>query len=413
MKVVGIIAEYNPFHNGHAWHLQQAKQITGAEYTVAAISGHFSQRGEPTILNKWQRAELAVKAGVDLIIELPTVYAVRSAQYFAIGGVRLLNSLGIITHIAFGAENPDLAILMAIAKATDNYQVRQQLKTFMQSGITYAKALEQAIAQFTNIDPTIIFSPNNILAFEYLRAIDNYAQHIIPIPVARYMSNTRDTLIKAEICSSTAIRNTLNFKAQNLNSIAMTIPAEIFPTLAEFLSHTPGVYLQNFSNIILHILRTQPKSHLVNLPDINEGLHNKLKKASLLAYDLESLLINIKSKRYTRTRIQRILIHALLAITRQQVSKFDNCGPQYIRILAFNNRGQKLLQKINSQAAVPIITKTTKYLNSIERENKDMTLLQEMLTIDTRATDVYTLGYASATGIGGLDFRNSPIIIND
>ena len=216
MQAVGVIVEYNPFHNGHKWHLDAAKQLSGCPFVVGVMSGNFMQRGEPAIFDKFKRAEMAIYGGADLIIELPTVFAVRSAQYFATGGIRLLNSLGIISHICFGAEHADLTLLNKIAKSAEDAEVVKDLHIYLQSGNTYAAALGKALQKNYHTPPDIITSPNNILAAEYLRAIEKFAPQLIPLPVARQQSKYNDTAITAPFASATAIRHAL------LNSMFIT-----------------------------------------------------------------------------------------------------------------------------------------------------------------------------------------------
>ncbi len=171
MRATGIIAEYNPFHNGHAYQAAQARQLSHADAVIAVMSGHFTQRGEITLIDKWHRAQTAILSGVDLVLELPAVFAVRSAQYFAAGGVRLLNSLGIVGHLSFGAEVAEMDLLKAAAIGMSDPMVVQALKQGLRSGKTYAAALAQALVIARHTTRDFIISPNNILAVEYLRAI--------------------------------------------------------------------------------------------------------------------------------------------------------------------------------------------------------------------------------------------------
>lgn len=414
MQAVGIIAEYNPFHNGHKWHADKAREISGCSFVIAVMSGNFVQRGEPAIFDKWQRAEMAIKSGIDLVIELPVVYAVRSAQYFAAGGIRLLNSLGIVSHVCFGAEHDDLKTLSEIAQITDSRQIQQTLHDNLKTGSTYAAALGKALQQQCDISNDLITSPNNILAIEYLRAIKNLAPSLMPLPVKRQHAGYHDTGITAPFASATAIRQALLEKLQIDDEMSTVIPPASQKVIAEALRIWRGpVNLQAFSNIVLAKIRTANIQYLEELPDVSEGLQYKISDSALNATNIDELLSMIKSKRYTRTRLQRIIIHALFGLTKSQLVTFDKCGPLYARVLAFNQKGRTILKYISQSAAIPIITKTTRFLNSKQRSGNDLTPLQTMLAYDTLASDIYVLGMpASHWSSGGWDFRHSPVYIN-
>lgn len=407
MQAVGIIIEYNPFHNGHQWHLQAAKAHSGCPFVVGVMSGNFMQRGEPGIFDKWKRAEMAILGGVDLIIELPTVFAVRSAQYFATGGIRLLHALGVVSHVCFGAEHADLTTLHTIATAIKNEEIIHELHIHLKSGKTYAAALGQALKKHYQISPELIASPNNILAVEYLRAIEKFAPNLIPIPVARQQSQYNDTALTAPFASATAIRQALLQNLSLTNEIKAAIPPTTALLIEQLLKEERGpVTAWDFSNILLAQLRTASLEKLEQLPSISEGLHYKIQECALQATHLKELYTLLKSKRYPYTRLQRILTHSLLGTTKEQLTTFDETGPLYARVLAFNDQGRLLLKQIQQQSNVPIITKTTHFLKSKERNTAKLTPLQTMLSIDTLASDIYALGMpASSWKRGGWDFR--------
>ncbi|QDR80415.1 nucleotidyltransferase [Sporomusa termitida] len=409
---VGLIVEYNPFHNGHLWHLTEAKRIAGAEFAIAIMSGNFLQRGEPAIVDKWSRAAMAVTAGVDLVIELPTVFAVRSAQYFATGGIQLLSRLGMVSHICFGAESADLAALTAAARAlsasTTGSTIRQKMKT----GRTYAASLALTLAETTGIDPGVIHSPNNILAIEYLRAIFTCAPQLIPLVIERCAANYHDTVITSTIASATAIRAAI---AQNSlllpdSSAWQSLPAATAAQInALIATGRAPVTFDAFSNIVLAKLRTMQLNELAALPDVTEGLHNKISDSARKASTLQELLSFIKSKRYPLTRLQRMMIHALLGTTKTTLAGFDQAGPLYARILAFNQNGRRLLRVIDRYSTVPVITKTARFLTSKQQQNNELTRLQDMLAYDIKATDIYVLGQPNCQWrAGGQDYQTSP-----
>ncbi len=413
MQAVGVIVEYNPFHNGHKWHIDVAKQRSGCPFVIGVMSGNFVQRGEPAMFDKWKRAEIAIRGGVDLIIELPTVFAVRSAQYFAAGGIRLLHSLGIVSHVCFGAEHADLELLNKIATAANDVNIMNQMHINLQLGNTYASALGQALEKQYNIAGNIISSSNNILAVEYLRAIKKYSPILQPIAVTRQQSKYNDTAITSSFASATAIRQAIIEHMTITDEIKMSVPETTSKILYDLLSQKRGpVTLSNFSSIILAQLRIASLKQLEKLPNVSEGLHYKIRDSSLLAANIEDLLALLKSKRYTYTRLQRILIHALLGTTQDQLVSFDKEGPLYARILAFNQNGRLLLKKMNQINAIPLITKTTHYLSSKQRDIDTLTPLQQMLSVDTLASDIYSLGIPSSSwSMGAWDFRYPALYI--
>ncbi len=417
MNVVGMIVEYNPFHNGHLWHLNEAKRISGAQYAIGIMSGNFLQRGEPALTDKWSRAALAVQSGVDLVIELPAVYAVRSAQYFASGGIQLLDRLGVTNHVCFGTETPDLSALTLAAQALNKKCVIDKMRRKMKTGQNYAASLASALSAEAGVTESLLQTPNNLLAIEYLRAINIYSPHLIPHPIQRLRASYHDNLITSDIASATAVRTSL------LESKTFIPGSAAWKCLPECCANQINnlvsigkapIILESFSNIILAKLRTMQLDELAALPEVAEGLHNKISDAAHKATTAQELLTYIKSKRYTLTRLQRIIIYALLGITKDKLTQFDELGPLYARILAFNHNGRKMLQEISKQATIPVITKTSQFLTSRQQRHQKLTPLQDMLAYDIVATDTYVLGSPSNHWkAGGQDFHTSPLYIPD
>lgn len=411
IKAVGIIAEYNPFHNGHAWHVAQAKQQSGCGYSIAVMSGHFTQRGEPAAFDKWTRAAMAVSGGVDLVLELPVVFAVRSAQYFATAGIQLLNALGVVSHVAFGAENADRRLLEQAA-AFNTAELGATLRAKLASGITYAAALADCISQ-SGVSDSLLTQPNNILAIEYIRAINRYAQSLTPIIIPRRQSHYHDKTVTSPFASASAVRQALI--SRDIDSLEIAIPQSSLAMIRSQISTGRGpIVYEAFAALILFKLRTAQLLDLAELPDIREGLHHKLATEALKATTVKELLFRIKSKRYSQTRLQRALIHALLGLGKQQIKIFDQCGPQYARVLAFNTKGKSLLKAMATRSQVPIVTKTTHFLNTKQRNHqKNLTRLEQMLSIDTLSSDIYSLGTPQPSQrLGASDFRQSPLYID-
>lgn len=411
MHTVGLIVEYNPFHNGHKWHLNMAKRATNCSYSIGVMSGNFLQRGEPSILDKWQRTAMAIQGGVDLLIELPVPFAVRSAQYFATGAIRLLSSLGVVSHVCFGSECDNIQLLQTIAETIDTPKLQTMLKETLQKGVSYANALGSALYREHQIAEKMVSTPNNILALEYIRAIQKYAPEIEPVSIKRKDSAYHDTVIQTPFASATAIRHAI-FKNQ-FDKLQQTLPFDSLKIIEQSISSGLGpVSWVPFSNIILNRLRVCQPDFLKQIPGVSEGLEHKLIESALFATNFDDLLHLVKSKRYTYTRIQRLLVHILLELTTDHIKIFDETGPLYARILGFNTRGRKLLKEISKASKIPLITKPSKYITTSSRFKKDLTPLQQMLLLDTKSTDIY---YTGVPGVnwrkGGWDFYTSPVFI--
>ncbi|ADH61054.1 protein of unknown function DUF795 [Thermoanaerobacter mathranii subsp. mathranii str. A3] len=394
MKILGIIVEYNPFHYGHLYHLQTSKELTKCDYTVAVMSGNFVQRGEPAIVDKWKRTMMALKAGVDLVIELPVVYATSTAENFAYGAVKLLDSLKIIDCISFGSEKGELSELIKIAEILleEPIHYRKALKEYLKTGITFAKARELALKKVTNNNEIekILQTSNNILAIEYLKALKKIDSSITPFTIKRRGSLYTSLELKGEFASASSIRKHIFEKGlEDLEKYIPNFSKEILQS--SFEKKQGPVSLEDFSNILIYLLRNHiPLNHIF---DVSEGLENKIYKASYKTNNIEELIKLIKSKRYTESRIKHILTHLLLKIDKQIFEEFD--GPNYIRVLGFNEKGKKVLKEIKKKSSLPIITKVSQYKSKLSNT--------KMFEKDLFATDTYTLAYKNSS-IAGLDF---------
>jgi predicted nucleotidyltransferase len=394
MGILGIIVEYNPFHNGHLYHLQTSKKLTKCDYTIAVMSGNFVQRGEPAIVDKWKRTEIALRAGIDLVIELPVVYATSTAENFAYGAVKLLDSLKIVDCISFGSEKGDLNELTKIAEMLleEPIYYRKALKEYLKIGITFAKARELALQKVINNNEIekILQTSNNILAIEYLKALKKIGSSIIPFTIKRRGSLYTSLELKEEFASASSIRKHIFEKG--LEGLEKYIPDFTKEILQNSFEKKQGpISLEEFSNILIYLLRNHiPLNHIF---DVSEGLENKIYKASYKTNNVEELIKLVKSKRYTESRIRHILIHLLLNIDKQIFKEFD--GPNYIRVLGFNEKGKEMLREIKKKSTLPIITKVSQY--KIKLSNT------KMFEKDLFATDVYTLAYKNSS-IAGLDF---------
>lgn len=404
-KVVGIIAEYNPFHNGHAYHIQKTKEQTGANFVVAVITGNFTQRGNTSVINKWEKAKMAINGGVDLVIELPTIYSISSAENFSSGAIKILNNIGIVDSISFGMEADDISSLNNIANVllSEPQEYTSLLKAELQKGSSYPKAREIALMMYLNDIKrysNILNGSNNILAIEYLKALKKQRSNLIPIGVKREKVYYNSTKIIDEYASATGIRSLL--LRNQLEEIRKVVPSTTLSILLNNIRE--GTYvldLTAYGAEILYKLRTMSIQEIANLPDVSEGLENLIKDVSNKTNNLIDLINGIKSKRYTQTRIQRILLYALLGITKKDMEYSKKIVP-YVRILGCSENGKILLSQINNKAK--IITSLKKF----EKTNKNKKIAR-MLEIDKKATNIYTLGY-KRNSVANLDYTKGLIL---
>ena len=393
MKVCGVIAEYNPFHNGHAYHIEESKKITGADAVIAVMSGNFVQRGVPALFDKWTRTKMALLNGVDLVVELPTYYATASAEFFAQGGIGLLDSMGIVDCLSFGTKTEDIDTLKRIANILylEPEEYKDILKAELKKGVSYPSARSTALKVFTKKEfdskyiTDILLDSNNILAVEYLKALMYNNSTITPNIVVRKGEDYNSVNIVDGVCSSTAIRKLI--EEDNYAILPEVMPQNSFEILNDqLLNGRHPMSLKNFEKEVFYILRKASADELFELADVTEGLENLLKKYSYETSEIEKLIGELKSKRYTRTRIQRIILHALLDITKTQVNHYKY-NPQYIRVLGFTNNGEKLLASLYNKANVPVVTSVSKYLKSANDTGR------QMMEKDILASNIYTLGY--------------------
>ncbi len=332
MKLLGIIAEYNPFHNGHFYQLQKAKQMTKADAVVVIMSGNFVQRGEPAILDKWTRTHMALCSGADIVIELPVLYATASAEYFAYGAVKLLDEIG-ITDICFGSELGEIKPLQQIAQLLleEPESFRKLLKQALESGISYASARSFALAQFYPAAKDILFQSNNILAVEYLKSLLKLNSAIRPHTIARKGSAYHDITLQP-MASATALRNAIS--QNHVKEIKEQIPPQCYAILQQNIAQGKApIFLEHFTEAFHYCIRTHSPESIKNIFEVKEGLENRIYKAFDTNYDINSIISFIKSKRYTQTHIQRMLLHILLQIQTQDIHLFcQSPSPSYIRI---------------------------------------------------------------------------------
>lgn len=404
MKTVGIISEYNPFHNGHKYHLQAAKEACGAAYSVCIMSGSFVQRGEPALMDKWSRARMAVMNGADLVIELPVVYACQPAEIFALGAVKILNSMGIIDFICFGSELGDTEVLHKLAELLNNEPeaFREHLKAQLELGCSYPKAVSIALSSYMGEEQkpafeNILKNPNNVLGIEYIKALMVLNSSIEPVAVKRIASSHNDVGITGSIASATAVRNEI--KTYGISEkVKLSVPENCINLIKAYIkSGRHPMHLNDFSDMLLYRLRTIKEEELTKYLNVREGIENRLKKYAAASACCEELIDAVKTKRYTRTYIQRMLCHLLLDIQKTDTVLFKSPDcPAYIRVLAFNANGKTLLKKLKNSSAYPIITKVADFRSHDER-------ISRLFGYDLRATDIYNLAYRTPEFKKGAD----------
>ena len=412
-RVLGIIAEYNPFHNGHMYHLQKAKEQSGAQYCICVMSGNFVQRGNTSIVNKWKKAEMALLNGVDLVIELPTIYSVASAEGFSLGAIKLLNNLKIVDAISFGTETSDFAALNNISSIVNEEPMKYKsiLNSELKKGLSFPKARENALMLYLNDNKrydNILNTPNNILAIEYLKALKKIKSTIQPIPVKREKVYYNDNVIVDEFASATAIRKLL--KNEEFSEIRKVVPKSTYQILKKETELGNVVLdLSRYEKEIIYNLRRMTVSEIAELPDVNEGLEHSLKNAANYSNDITNLINIVKTKRYTVTRIKRILICALLGITKRDVGMAKKAEP-YIRVLGFNEKGKELISRINKQNPKATVITSVKKFQDKNNNNKNSKIYKRLLDIDIFSTNVYTMACKSES-LANLDYTKNMVIL--
>ena len=380
MKTVGIVAEYNPFHNGHILQIREIRRRFPDARIVVVMSGSFTQRGSVAILDKWTRAAAAVRHGVSLGLELPTVFAPRSAQDFAGGGVRLLDRLGVIDVLAFGSEYDDLSLLSRLSKEIDANETTDTLRKALREGASYAAALTGKAGS-----DAVIRHPNVILAVEYLRALKRYDSALMPLPTPRFSASHNDRTLPSDgkhpVASASAIRSALS--APDTRDTALPfVPADMAASLSDHLADTSRLLRP-----ILSRLLTASQSELADVAGIDTGLERRLRRSALSSHSYQELIESVSSKRYHQARIRRLLFHLLLGLSDKTARRLEEEGPLYARPLAFDDKGRDLLRAIEDNANLPIVTKPARFL----AKKKPLSPAHEMLSLDIRATALSSL----------------------
>lgn len=394
MRVLGLITEYNPFHNGHKYHIDKAKELTNSDYVIVIMSGNFVQRGTPAIIDKYARTKMALLNGADLVFELPTCYSTASAEYFAHGAVSILDKLSIVDCLCFGSESGDLKslnLINNIIKENKNTLDPIILK-YLKQGLSFPSARQKALNDIYKNDYDLIplnneiSSPNNILSIEYLKALDTFKSSIEPVTIKRHACDYHDKNLNSTISSATAIRNSIEkYDLEiDLTSIKSSLPPSVFEILKNEYKIKFPVSMEDFNYIIKYKLLSETSDSLSRYLDISYDLADRLKNNIDLNSNIEELALNIKTKNHTLTRINRSLIHIVLNIFQEDMDTYiNNSYTPYARLLGMKKESSKLLKEISSAGRIPIINKVSNAYKQLDN------IGMKMLSNDIFASSLY------------------------
>ncbi len=370
-QCTGIIAEYNPFHNGHRHHIETTKKLNGDRPIIVAMSGWFVQRGDIAAFDPYARTKWALENGADMVLMLPVIFSMSNAERFAFGGVSLLESTGMVDSLSFGAECEDISFISQLAETinSESVEYKSALANALNSGKSFPAARSEALCRILGPESAaLLSSPNNILGIEYMNAIKKIKSDIEPMVIKRIGAKHDSLGSNDGLMSASAIRNEL--RQGNNSEIAQTIPNGVFSDISSLTM----LGVEKLSQSVIYALRRLSIEEMASLPDVSEGLENTIYTACRNSSDFNELTANIKSKRYTLARIRRVCINALLGI-----SKHDyvcHAKPEFIRVLGIRRDSIPLLSELTQKASLPVVTCRADYdkLNPSAKEafNKDI-----------------------------------------
>ncbi|HOB36012.1 MAG TPA: nucleotidyltransferase [Candidatus Avimonas sp.] len=391
MKIAGIVAEYNPFHNGHAYHIERTKDAVtgcGATHIVAVMSGNFVQRGEPAILPKSERVSAALAGGADLVLELPLPWAMASAETFSYGAVSILDSLGCVEVLSFGSESGDLDLLSKAADALESDRFSGLLRLYLDMGISFPDARQRAVREIAGSKIASLFkAANNILGIEYLKALRRLNSNIRPFTIQRFGAGHDEELPVGDIASASAIRRMIY--AGRVENAASFLPLATRNIIHKSLQDGRcPVDIALIEPAVLGALRLLSPEDYAKLPDVSEGLENRLYEAARKSGSLEELMFAVKTKRYPLSRIRRIIMAGFLGLK----AGHENRKPPYIRVLGFNRRGSEILS-LAKNSKIPLVSRVSRF------ETLDG-YAREVFELEVKAADLYSLAAPKAIPCG-------------
>ncbi|MDD4211243.1 MAG: nucleotidyltransferase family protein [Clostridia bacterium] len=396
MKLAAIICEYNPLHNGHLHQMQQTKLMTGADGILCIMSGNFTQRAESTIIDKYARAKIAILCGADIVVGLPTPYSTNNAEVFGLAAVKIANSFKNVKWLSFGMEEPNLNLLDELAnffvKEADDYKLI--LKEFLKSGLSFNESRIKAVESFIN-NKKISFSdnkkalelltmPNNILALEYVKSLKQISSNILPVAIKRVGSNYTDKQLQNTYSSATAIRKTI-FENFDLKKASLSLPKYSYIELKNYITKNGLINAQKLNELVLYKMRTTDKQQLKQLYNMGEGLENRLKSVALSTQNAKEFIEEIQTRRYKNSRINSILLNAVLNINKSVVIKIYKVQKlPFIKVLAINTSNKQLLSELKCSSKLILRKNDIKSL-------KQTTFTKELIEAENNANAVYNL----------------------
>ncbi|MEQ2443573.1 nucleotidyltransferase family protein [Pseudoflavonifractor sp. CLA-AP-H29] len=402
MQVAGIVAEYNPFHLGHGWHIAETKRLLGGDAGIVCVmSGNFVQRGQAAVADKWLRAECALLGGADLVLELPTVWAAASAEAFAQGAVTLLAATGVVDVLSFGCESGDATSLSAAADCLLTDAHRALLREELSRGVSFPAARQAAAERLIGPAAGCLSTPNNNLAVEYLKALTLLRSSITPLAVSRVGAGHDAAAPAGGFASASAVRTMLH--EGRWEEAGRYLPQSTASLLAQ--AAEPGrcpAGLEQCERAVLARLRTMDESAFATLPDSGsaEGLPRRLTEAARTSCSIEAFCAAAKTKRYTHARIRRLVLWAFLGLTAAD----RPAAPPYLRVLGFNRRGQALLRDMGERASLPILVKSAHARRLPQPARR-------LFELEARCTDLYAL-CSPLPRPCGLEWTNGPVILD-
>ncbi len=425
MRVLGVVVEYNPFHNGHLYHLRRAREIVDPDYVIAVMSGSFTQRGEPAIVDKFSRTEIALLHGVDLVVELPFIYAVQDAGGFALGAVGILHKTGIVTDIVFGSESADEDFIRKIATILHDQpeDYKLFLRKRLKEGMSFPNARKYALMDYVEksgiLDPEKVRNverSNDILGIEYVRAIMRYGSEMEFHAIKRVGVDYRDPEFKGTLSSATAIRNLI--KKGDWRLVEEAVPKGSFSILKREIESGRGpVFWEDLEILVLGKFRLMSRDDFKGFYGFNEGLDARFWRFAREAGSLREFVELVKSKRFTFSRIRRLILYALFEITPDLFKKSNDLGPQYLRVLGFNGKGRELLAKLKRISEIPVVSTPSlhrKVLDELDEERHvvDPELYTRHFELDIEATNLHSLLFKNEEfRRGERDFKGKVIVL--
>lgn len=407
--ITGIIAEYNPFHNGHAYQIEQARLLTGCDFLVVVMSGDYVQRGAPAVFDKYTRTRMALACGADLVLELPVACSCASAEFFASGAVSLLDGLGCVDFLCFGSESGDLQSLMEPARilAKESPVFQEALRRGLSLGLSFPAARKEAFRACAS-NPDILDLPNNILGIEYLKALLQRESSIKPVTIKREGQGYHDTLLDSGFASASGIRRFLKQEEAPLSALPAlkeSLPDPVMEVLKDTLAHTLPVWEEDFSMLLRYELLRQSASDLTRYADISPDLGRRLKNCADKFSSFSEFVALVKTKDVTYTRITRALFHILLNLTGEDTR--NSVAMPYARILGFRKDHSRILGLLKENSRIPIIPKAADYKTYLTPD------LQPLFEKDLFAANLYeTIAAAKQKRAFLHDLKRSPVILS-